>query len=490
MISQMSEKTTLNRITFMIIFELLHTAKSHKITIMINLKNYILKYIPIWTVSLVLLFSCAQKSDKQNQVKKATTSDEVSEHEFNVTANFNWFELKDDKPYSLEFEKESGEIIHFEDCEMNNFDFVVQLNESETSEFNKGWGVNYDLKDQWFNITYTNKKQANNFQEAIPLYVIKKVALATTVRKNDTVRAPKEFTIRAKFIEFVLGDTEHIYFEKESGEMIHFEGSLLFDFGIELDIDDPALSSDNQGWVADPEILGKWFTLTYFRREQPMYIDGPMGIASIISKAVLDEEEEEDKKTTILKTPTSFEILEEIDGDLDLDGISEKVIIYDTGKEIDLGTERQICIYKKNKGTWELWKKSVSAILGSEQGGMMGDPFDGISIERNCIVIKHFGGSRQKWNYTHSYSYQNGDFQLIGAKVFSGAPCDYFETFDYNLSNGTIKYEKEVEDCDKGSSEIEKKELIRKLETLPSMDGFSPGSIKMTFPDYKTTVYY
>jgi hypothetical protein len=38
-------------------------------------------------------------------------------------------------------------------------------------------------KLQWFNITYTNKKQANNLQEAIPLYVIKKVALATTVRK-------------------------------------------------------------------------------------------------------------------------------------------------------------------------------------------------------------------------------------------------------------------------------------------------------------------
>ena len=484
----MCEKTNLSRIKFIIIFELLQTAKSYKITIMINPKNSIMKYIPLWTISLLLLFSCAQKSDKQNQVKKSITSDEVSEHEFNVTANFNWFELKDDKPYSLEFEKESGEIIHFEDCEMNNFDFVVKLNESETSEFNKGWGVNYDLKAKWFNITYTNKKQTNNLKESIPLYVIKKVALDTTFRKNDTASKPKEFTVRAKFIEFVLGDTEHIYFEKESGEMIHFNGSLPFDFGIELDIDDPASNSDNQGWVADPEILGKWFTLKYFEREQPMYIDGPMGIASIISKAVLDEEK--DKKTAILITPTSFEILEEIEGDLDNDGISEKVILYDTGKEIDLGTERQICIYKKNKDTWELWKKSVSAILGSEQGGMMGDPFDGISIERNCIVIKHFGGSRQKWNYTHRYRYQNEDFQLIGAKVFSGAPCDYFETFDYNLSNGKIMYEKEVEDCDKGSSEIEKKELIRKLETLPSMDGFSPGNIKMTFPDYKTIVYY
>jgi hypothetical protein len=47
-------------------------------------------------------------------------------------------------------------------------------------------------KLQWFNITYTHKKQANNLQEAISLYVIKKVALATTVRKNDTFSALRE----------------------------------------------------------------------------------------------------------------------------------------------------------------------------------------------------------------------------------------------------------------------------------------------------------
>jgi hypothetical protein len=320
------------------------------------------------------------------------------------------------------------------------------------------------------------------------LYVIKKVALDTTVRKNDNVITKNEYAVRAKFIDFWLGDTEHILFEKESGEMIDFGGSMPFDFGMELDIDDPASNSDNQGWVADPEIQGKWFQLTYFNREQPHYIDGPMGTASIINKAVL--EKEKDKKTALIKTPTSFEILEELEGDLDNDGISEKVILYDTGKEIDLGTERQICIYKKKNDTWELWKKSVSAILGIEQGGMMGDPFEGISIEKNCIVINHFGGSRQKWRYTHSYKYQNGDFRLIGVKVISFTPCEDYEVFDYNLSNGKIKYKKEIQDCDNGSPEIEEKEMIRKLETLPPMNGFSPGIKKITFPNSEITIYY
>ena len=444
-----------------------------------------MKYLHIWTLSLLLLSSCAQKSDKQNQIKESIPATEVSEQEFNITAQFHWFEMKDDQPYSIQFQKDSGEIIHFEDCEMNNLDFVVKLNESETDEFNQGWS-NINLVGETFNITYTDRKQPNHLNDTIPLYAIQKVARDTTV--SDFVVPGKEFSVRAKFTEFGLGDAEHIYFEKESGEGIRFDGSILFDFGIELDLGDPASNSDNQGWVADPEILGKWFTLTYFEEDRQMYIDGPMGTAYIIKTAVLDEEK--DKKMAPIKTPTSFEILEELEGDLDNDGISEKVILYDTGKEIDLGTERQICVYKKNNDTWELWKKSVSAILGSEQGGVMGDPFDGISIEKNCIVIKHFGGSRSKWEFAHSYKYQNGDFRLIAVKVGSFTPCEEYEVLDYNLSNGKIKYKKEIQDCDNGSPEIEEKEMIRKLETLPSMDGFSPGMEEITFPNSEIIIYY
>jgi len=199
---------------------------------------------------------------------------------------------------------------------------------------------------------------------------------------------------------------------------------------------------------------------------------------------------QENQKIEINKTPNSFKILDEIEGDLDKDGVSEKVIVYDTEKETDFGTERQIYIYKKNNDKWELWKKSIGAILPSQHGGMMGDPFEGISIERNCIVIHHFGGSRQKWNYTHRFRYQSGDFQLIGATVRFGSPCDYFFTFDYNLSNGKINYEKETEDCENGKSKIEKDEMIRKLETLPTMNGFYPGNTELKFPQSETTIYY
>ncbi|MCG8184431.1 hypothetical protein [Tenacibaculum piscium] len=199
---------------------------------------------------------------------------------------------------------------------------------------------------------------------------------------------------------------------------------------------------------------------------------------------------QENKKSEIIQKPKSFKVLEEIEGDLDKDGISEKVIVYDTKKEIDLGTERQIYIYKRKNNNWKLWKKSIGAILPSEHGGMMGDPFEGISIERNCIVISHFGGSRQKWNYTHRFRFQSGEFQLIGATVNFGSPCDYFERLDYNLSNGKVKYEKEIENCEKETSKIVKKEMIRKLESLPTMNGFYPGDNEIKFSNSEITMYY
>lgn len=199
---------------------------------------------------------------------------------------------------------------------------------------------------------------------------------------------------------------------------------------------------------------------------------------------------QENIKTEIIQTPKYFKILDEKDGDLDKEGVFEKVIVYDTEKETDMGTERHIYIYKKKQGKWELWKKSVCAILASQHGGMMGEPFEGISIERNCIVINHSGGARQRWHYTHRFRYQNNSFQLIGATVNFGSPCNNFFNFDYNLSNGKIIYKEETSNCENEGSKIENKEITRKLETLPTMDNFYPGNNKFTFPNSQTTVYY
>ena len=66
-----------------------------------------MKHFPILVLGFLLLISCSDKSERKNQVKKIesnSTSNEI-DNEINITAKFNWFELLNDKPYSLEFEE-------------------------------------------------------------------------------------------------------------------------------------------------------------------------------------------------------------------------------------------------------------------------------------------------------------------------------------------------------------------------------------------------
>jgi len=121
----------------------------------------------------------------------------------------------------------------------------------------------------------------------------------------------------------------------------------------------------------------------------------------------------------------------------------------------------------------------------------MGDPFEDVRIERGSIVIDHFGGSREKWNYTHRFRFQKGGFELIGASVRFGAPCDYWDHFDYNLSTGRIDIKMEKEDCDNEENNKEKAfTFTEKKEKLPQMDGFYPGNNEVSHSESGASFYY
>ena len=229
-------------------------------------------------------------------------------------------------------------------------------------------------------------------------------------------------------------------------------------------------------------LLGLFFLVTYCKKQKNPPQKAPQNKTP----------QNETKSPLINKSIASnnLTLLDKATGDLNNDKIPEKVMIYDNGNSTDFGTEREIHILKKVNTKWILWKKSIGPILPSEHGGMMGDPFERISIEKNCIVIYHSGGSRQKWSYTHKYRYQNNTWQLIGATTQFGIPCDYFETSTYNPSTGNIDYKIELENCEKESTKIEEKKLFKKLEILPLMDGFYPGNNELKFSNSKVTIFY
>jgi hypothetical protein len=194
-------------------------------------------------------------------------------------------------------------------------------------------------------------------------------------------------------------------------------------------------------------------------------------------------------------TPAGFIKLTEEKGDLDKDHQKEWVVVYDTGKETEYGTERHLHIYKLNGGKWTLWYQTKGAVLPSKHGGMMGDPFQGISIERSALVIHHFGGSRHKWTYTHRYRFQDSNWLLIGATINYGAPCDISKNYDYNLVTGKIEARIETDACDEegnmqDSTKVDTFSFVRKPMKPVLMDGFYPGNNEIKVLNRDDSFYY
>ncbi|MEZ6963289.1 MULTISPECIES: hypothetical protein [unclassified Aeromonas] len=187
-------------------------------------------------------------------------------------------------------------------------------------------------------------------------------------------------------------------------------------------------------------------------------------------------------------------VIGEAMGDLDKDGIDEKVIVLDTGLDGEIGTQRTLLIYKKKQDKWALWHSSQGPILDSAHGGMMGDPFISVDIQRGAIVIDHFGGSRHKWSYTHRYRFNNKAWYLIGATINYGAPCEGFFNFDFNVMTGKAIYKTYQDGCiDEevaSNFKTEQKEISVPVTKPIDMDGFYPGSNKLDIKEIGQEIYY
>lgn len=161
--------------------------------------------------------------------------------------------------------------------------------------------------------------------------------------------------------------------------------------------------------------------------------------------------------------PKGYTVLDEKNGDLDKDGVPEKAIVYTTTDSTADGRVREIRILKKKGNAWTVWKTSRNAVHKSEEGGMMGDPFQEIRIENGVLAISESGGSSWKWSHTDKYRFQNNAFELIGYSSIAGKPCEYWAEIDFNLSTGKLVYTKKVDEC--ADDGIERDETYRKNES-------------------------
>jgi hypothetical protein len=187
--------------------------------------------------------------------------------------------------------------------------------------------------------------------------------------------------------------------------------------------------------------------------------------------------------------PAGSTILETVDGDLDGDKIPEKVMIYTTKDEGELGKIREIQILKKVNGKWTILEKSRNAVMESSAGGMMGDPYQSTGIEKGILTIIQAGGSSWKWDVTDKYRFQNGHFELIGTSTSSGRPGDYWKDIDFNLSTGQLNYTKEVENTAEYGKSL-KETYIQKGLKIDLQNRNQEKQRKIILPKTKEEVYY
>lgn len=147
--------------------------------------------------------------------------------------------------------------------------------------------------------------------------------------------------------------------------------------------------------------------------------------------------------------PDGWHILERVEGeptkaesDLNNDGINDiAIVIEETNKSLDIAPKRALLIaFGDKNNAYTLSVIAENAILKADEGGVWGDPLEGISVDRGSLLISFYGGSNWRWYRTYRFRFQDNDWYLIGATLgsyFTGNTIEEnADEEDYNLLTG------------------------------------------------------
>jgi hypothetical protein len=133
-------------------------------------------------------------------------------------------------------------------------------------------------------------------------------------------------------------------------------------------------------------------------------------------------------------------------GDLNGDKIDDAAIVMtkpelmenDTVKET---SKRFVVLALGDGGQFKRTALSDEAALDEDEGGVMGDPFQELKIEKGIVIITHYGGSSSRRGVTERYRWQQNRWMLIGATYESfhaTEPDGTSSVTDTNLSTGFV----------------------------------------------------
>jgi hypothetical protein len=169
--------------------------------------------------------------------------------------------------------------------------------------------------------------------------------------------------------------------------------------------------------------------------------------------------------------------------DLNGDRLADVAFVISHGGSESAGAEdvvvKHVLVLALRESDGKLHRSVVSdsAVLDGDEGGVFGDPFDDLSIDKGIVVISHYGGSRDRWGFTHRYRFQNGRWALIGLRRGHTDTLDleHYDDQDINLSTGLVNasekgaYEGEPKKPETSGSYFELE--VAPVDAMPQIDG-------------------
>ncbi|MFB9077987.1 hypothetical protein ACFFLS_04875 [Flavobacterium procerum] len=110
--------------------------------------------------------------------------------------------------------------------------------------------------------------------------------------------------------------------------------------------------------------------------------------------------------------PTNYSVLDTASGDLNLDKIKDYIVVLKKNREdtlsdvVDNPERRPLLILLSDKeNKLKLARRNDNTVYCIDCGGMLGDPFMGITIKNGYFSVEHYGGSNWRWKSIITYKY-------------------------------------------------------------------------------------
>ena len=113
--------------------------------------------------------------------------------------------------------------------------------------------------------------------------------------------------------------------------------------------------------------------------------------------------------------PGGYSILNATKGNLNRDGLDDIVLVLKKDGERENTEEESkrplYLLIGQGDGSYKLAAQNDNAVYCVHCGGMMGDPFMGITIKNGYFSVEHYGGSSWRWSKIITFKYAPAEKQ-------------------------------------------------------------------------------